>query len=149
MQKFATLTTERRFAAAGSWVLILWGIGHIVTIDILPLLFGIYLYDIDRHMLDLMHVSILRFPYTGQTNLFVAFYGLSVWLGTSLTSLGALNLIIARGDTVLQGSRRIIYFVDCVLTLAFLVISALCFFAIPVIGGAIALLLFILAFVTS
>ncbi len=32
-----SMSTDQRFAAVGSWVLILWGIGHNVVIDILPL----------------------------------------------------------------------------------------------------------------
>ena len=51
---FATLRMEGRMASLASWVLILWGIGHLIKIDILPLVFGIYLYDIDPKALDLM-----------------------------------------------------------------------------------------------
>ena len=42
------MTTDQRFATFGSWVLIFWGFGHAVIIDILPLIFGIYVYEVDQ-----------------------------------------------------------------------------------------------------
>ena len=41
------MSTDQRFASVAVWVLILWGVGHNVTVDILPLVFGVYLYEVD------------------------------------------------------------------------------------------------------
>ncbi len=141
-----SISTDQRFAAVGSWVLILWGIGHNVVIDILPLVFGVYLYDVDSTVLALMRQSIFRFPLTGQTTAYLAFYGLSVWLGISLILVGLLNLVIVRSDGIGRRSRRLIYALDVVLATVFLIIAAICFFAVPVAGGLLALVMFLLAY---
>ena len=140
--------TDQRFASVAAWVLILWGIGHNVAIDILPLVFGVYLYEVDPTILEQMRQTVLRFPFTGETTVYFAFYGLSIWLGVSLISIGVLNLIFAGSDRE-QTSRRAVYAVDIALVAAFLAIAAICFFVIPVIAATLALLLFSLAFVTS
>ena len=142
------MSTDRRFASGAAWVLILCGIGHNVTIDILPLLFGVYLYEVDPAALEEMRRAVMRFPFLGQTTMYLAFYGLSIWLGVSLIAVGALNLVVARSDRE-RTSRRAIYAIDIALVTAFLAIAAICFFAIPVIGAMLSLLLFSLAFVTS
>jgi hypothetical protein len=117
-------------------------------VDILPLLFGVYLYEVDPATLEEMRRTVLRFPVPGQTTMYLAFYGLSIWLGVSLIAVGALNLVVARSDRE-RTSRRAIYAIDIALVTAFLAIAASCFFVIPVIGATLALLLFSLAFVTS
>ncbi len=117
-------------------------------IDILPLVFGVYLYEVDPATLEQMRRTVLRFPFTGETTMYFAFYGLSIWFGVSLISVGVLNLIFARSDRK-RTSRRAVYAVDIALVTAFLAIAAICFFVIPVIGATLALLLFSLAFVTS
>ncbi len=142
------MSTDQRFASVAAWVLILWGVGHNVIIDILPLVFGVYLYEVDPATLDQMRSTVLRFPFTGETTMYFAFYGLSIWLGVSLISVGVLNLILARSDRE-RTSRRAVYAVDIALVTAFLAIAVICFFVIPVIGATLALLLFLLAFVTS
>ena len=139
---------DQRFASAGAWVLILWGVGHIVVIDILPLVFGVYLYEVDPATLEQMRDTVVRFPFMGETNMYFAFYGLSIWFGVSLISVGVLNLIFARSDRG-RTSRRAVYAVDIAFATAFLAIAAICFFVIPVIGATLALLLYLLAFVTS
>ena len=141
------MTTDQRFAAAGSWVLVLWGVGHAITIDILPLVFGVYLYEVDPTVFVQMRNSVFRFPFTGQTTAYQVFYGLSIWLGVSLVAFGVLNLLLAKSGTS-QRYRRTIYAVDIVLVTTFLTIGALCFFAIPVVGGAFALFLYSLALLT-
>ena len=141
------MTIDQRFAAAGSWVLVFWGIGHAVVVDILPLVFGVFLYDVDQAVFAHMRDSVFRFPYTGQTTAYLAFYGLSIWLATSLVGFGVLNLILAKSGSD-RRLRRTIYAVDLVIVAVFLIIGSLCFFAIPVIGGALALLLFGLAMLT-
>ncbi len=139
---------DKRVASAAAWVLILWGVGHSVVIDILPLVFGVYLYEVDPATLEQMRSTALRFPFTGETTVYFAFYGLSIWFGVSLISVGVLNLIFARSDQE-RTSRRAVYAVDIALVTAFLAIAAICFFVIPVIGATLALLLYSLAFVTS
>ena len=99
------MSTDKRFASGAAWVLILCGIGHNVTIDILPLLFGVYLYEVDPATLEEMRRTVLRFPFLGQTTMYLAFYGLSIWLGVSLIAVGALNLVVARSDRE-RTSRR-------------------------------------------
>jgi hypothetical protein len=141
-------STDQRFASVAAWVLILWGVGHNVTIDILPLVFGVYVYEVDPATLEQMRRTVLRIPFNGETTVYLAFYGLSIWLGLSLTSVGVLNLIFAGSDRE-RSSRRAIYAVDIALVTAFLAIAAICFFVIPVIGATLALLLYSLAFVTS
>ncbi len=135
-------------ASLGSWVLILWGIGHLITIDILPLVFGIYLYDIDPKALDLMRDSGVGFPLSGQSNIYLLFYGMSVWFGVSLLGLGTLNLLMVH-DPATRARRRLIYAVDIALTLTFLIIATVCFFSIPVLGGASALVFFLLAYLSA
>ena len=142
------MTTDQRFASAAAWVLILWGVGHNVVIDILPLAFGLYLYDVDPASLEQMRQTALRFPLMGETTMYFAFYGLSVWLGVSLTFFGILNLIVARSDQE-RVSRRVVYVFDIALAVVFLAIAAICFFVIPVLGATLALLLFSLALATS
>ncbi len=142
------MTTDQRFASAAAWVLILWGVGHNVVIDILPLAFGLYLYDVDPASLEQMRQTALRFPFMGETTMYVAFYGLSVWLGVSLTVFGILNLIVARSNQE-QVFRRVVYVFDIALAVVFLAIAAICFFVIPVLGATLALLLFSLALATS
>ncbi len=142
------ISTDQRFASVAAWVLILWGIGHIVVIDILPRVFGVYLYEVDPATLEQMRNTVLRFPFMGETTVYLAFYGLSIWLGVSLTCVGVLNLIFARSDRE-RTSRRAVYAVDIVLAMAFLAIAVICFFVIPVIGVTLALLLYLAAFVTS
>ena len=141
------MTIDQRFAALGSWVLVFWGIGHGVVVDILPLVFGVFLYDVDQAVFAHMRDSVFRFPYTGQTTAYLAFYGLSIWLAVSLVGFGVLNLILANSGSD-QRHRRAIYAVDIALVSVFLTIASLCFFAIPVIGGAFALLLYCLAMLT-
>ncbi len=141
------MTIDQRFAAAGSWVLVLWGIGHAITIDILPLIFRVYLYEVDPTVFVHMRNSVFRFPFTGQTTAYQAFHGLSMWLGVSLVAFGVLNLLLARSGSD-HHHRRMIYVVDIVFVTAFLTIGALCFFAIPVVGGALALLLYSVAMLT-
>ncbi len=111
-------------------------------------MFGVYLYEVDPAAFEQMRNTVLRFPFTGETTMYFAFYGLSIWFGVSLISVGVLNLIFARSD---QGrtSRRAVYAVDIAFATAFLAIAAICFFVIPVIGATLALLLFLLALVTS
>ena len=142
------MSTDQRFASAAAWVLILWGVGHNVIVDILPLVFGVYLYEVDPASLEQMRSTVLRFPFAGETTVYLAFYGLSIWLGVSLISVGVLNLIFARSNRE-RTSRRTVYAVDIALVTAFLAIAAICFFVIPVIGAMLALLLYSLAFVTS
>ena len=142
------MSTDQRFASVAAWVLILCGVGHNVTIDILPLVFGVYLYEVDPATLEQMRSTVLRFPFTGETTMYFAFYGLSIWFGVSLISVGVLNLIFARSDRE-RTSRRAVYAVDIALVTAFLAIAAICFFVIPVIGATLALLLYSLAFVSS
>ncbi len=142
------MSTDQRFASVAAWVLVVWGVGHNVTIDILPLVFGVYLYEVDPATLEQMRSTVLRFPFTGETTMYFAFYGLSIWLGVSLISVGVLNLIFARSDQE-RTSRRAVYAVDIALVTAFLAIAAICFFVIPVIGATLALLLYSLALVTS
>ena len=142
------MTTDQRFASAAAWVLILWGVGHNVVIDILPLAFGLYLYDVDPASLEQMRQTALSFPFMGETTMYFAFYGLSVWLGVSLTFFGILNLIVARSDQE-RVSRRVVYVFDIALAVVFLAIAAICFFVIPVLGATLALLLFSLALATS
>ena len=142
------MTTDQRFASAAAWVLILWGVGHNVVIDILPLAFGLYLYDVDPASLEQMRQTALRFPFMGETTMYFAFYGLSVWLGVSLTFFGVLNLIVARSDQE-RVSRRVVYVFDIALAVVFLAIAAICFFVIPVLGATLALLLFSFALATS
>ena len=139
---------DRRFATAAAWTLILLGSGHIVFIDILPLLFGVYLYEMDPATLEQMRAALIRFPFKGQTTVYLAFYGFSIWLGLSLISIGGLNLIFARSDRD-RSLRRAFYLIDIILAGAFLTIAAICFFVIPVVGATIALLLFVFAFVTA
>ncbi len=55
-------TTDRQLARAGAWVLCLWGAGHIVTVDVLPLVFGVYLYDVDAGLLAQVQHSRIHFP---------------------------------------------------------------------------------------
>ena len=117
-------------------------------IDILPLVFGVYVYEVDPATLEQMRRTVLRIPFNGETTVYLAFYGLSIWLGVSLISIGVLNLIFAGSDRE-RSSRRSIYAVDIALVTAFLAIAAICFFVIPVIGATLALLLYSLAFVTS
>ena len=142
------MSTDQRLASVAAWVLILWGVGHIVTIDILPLVFGVQLYEVDPATFEQMRRTVLRFPFGGETTMYLAFYGLSIWLGVSLTSVGILNLIFARSDRE-RSSRRAVYAIDIFLVTAFLAIAAICFFVIPVIGATLALLLYSMAFVTS
>ena len=142
------MTTDQRFASAAAWVLILWGVGHNVVIDFLPLAFGLYLYDVDPASLEQMRQTVLRFPFMGETTVYLAFYGLSVWLGASLTVFGILNLIVARSDQE-QVLRRVVYVLDIALGVVFLAIAGICFFVIPVLGATLALLLFSLALATS
>jgi hypothetical protein len=142
------MSLDRRFATAAAWTLILWGSGHIVLIDILPLVFGIYLYEMDPATLEQMRAALIRFPFKGETTVYLTFYGFSIWLGLSLISIGALNLIFARSDQE-RSLRRAFYVIDIFLAGAFLAIAAICFFVIPVVGAAVALLLFVLAFVTN
>ena len=142
------MTNEKRFAAAASWVLICWGVGHATLIDILPLVFGVYPYDADPALFEQMRESAFRFPYTGRTTAYLAFYGLSIWLAVSLIAVGVLNLLLARSN-IDQPSRRRIYLADIVIVAAFLIIASICFFAIPVIGGVLALILYSLAMLTS
>ncbi|MCZ6807923.1 MAG: hypothetical protein O7F08_13280 [Deltaproteobacteria bacterium] len=139
---------DKRFASAAAWVLILWGIGHNVVIDILPLVFGVYLYEVDPATLEQMRDTVVRFPFMGETNMYFAFYGLSIWLGVSLISVGVLNLLFARSEPG-RAFRRAVYAVDIALAMAFLAIAVICFFVIPVIGATLALLLYLAAFVTS
>ena len=143
-----SMSTSQRFASAGSWVLILWGLGHLVFVDILPLVFGVYLYDVDSTFLAQMRESIFRFPLTGQTTAYLAFYGLSVWLGISLILVGLLNLVIVRSDGIGRRSRRLIYALDVVLATVFLIIATICFFAVPITGGILALVMFFVAYLT-
>ncbi len=142
------MSTDQRFASVAAWVLILCGVGHNVTFDILSLVFGVYLYEVDPATLEQMRSTVLRFPFTGENTMYFAFYGLSIWLGVSLISVGVLNLILARSDRE-RTSRRAVYAVDIALVTAFLAIAVICFFVIPVIGATLALLLFLRAFVTS
>ncbi len=141
------MTIDQRFAAAGSWVLIFWGMGHAIVIDILPLVFGIYLYDVDPAVFDHMRDSVFRFPYTGQSTAYFLFYGLSIWQAVSLVGFGVLNLILARSPSEIR-TRRMIYAVDIVLAASFLTIGAICYFAIPILGGVLALVLYSLAMLT-
>ena len=46
------MTIDHRFAAAGSWVLVFWGMGHAIVIDILPLVFGIDTLDVNGFLDD-------------------------------------------------------------------------------------------------
>jgi hypothetical protein len=92
------MSTDQRFATAAAWTLILWGVGHNVAIDILPLVFGVQLYEVDPAILEQMRRSVLRFPFAGETTLYFAFYGLSIWLGVSLTSVGLLNLVLSKNS---------------------------------------------------
>ena len=142
------MTTDQRLASAAAWVLILWGVGHNIVIDILPLVFDLYVYDVDPASLEQMRHTAMRSPFMGETTMYVAFYGLSVWLGVSLTAFGIFNLIFARFDRD-RALRRVVYVFDIVLVVAFLTIAAICFFVIPVVGATLALLLFSLALVTS
>lgn len=142
------MTTDQRFASAGAWILILWGVGHNVVIDFLPLAFGLYLYDVDPASLEQVRQTALRFPFMGETTMYLAFYGFSIWLGASLTVFGILNLIIARSDQE-QVFRRVVYVLDIALSIVFLAIAAICFFVIPVLGATLALILFSLALATS
>ena len=144
----AASSADQRFASVASWVLILLGVGHIVLIDVLPLVFGVYVYEVDPATLEQMRRTVLRIPFNGETTVYLAFYGLSIWLGVSLISIGVLNLIFAGSDRE-RSSRRAIYAVDIALVTAFLAIAAICFFVIPVIGATLALLLYSLAFVSS
>lgn len=142
------MTTDQRLASAAAWVLVLWGIGHIVVVDVLPLAFDLYLYDVDPASLEQMRQTALRFPFMGETTVYLAFYGLSVWLGASLIVFGVLNLIIARSDQE-RVLRRVVYVLDIALSVVFLVIAAICFFVIPVLGAILAVLLFSSALATS
>ncbi len=139
-------TTDRKLARAGAWVLCLWGAGHIITVDVLPLVFGVYFYDVDAGLLEHMQHSRFRFPLLmGETTAHRAFYGFSVWHGVSLISLGLLNLVAARRAGLDRRGRTMVYAIDVALSGAFLVISWICFFALPVVGGALALVIFALA----
>ena len=143
-------TTDRRLACAGAWVLCLWGAGHIITVDVLPLVFGVYLYEVDAGLLEQMQHSAFRFPLLmGETTAHRAFYGFSVWHGVSLISLGLLNLVAARRAGLDRRGRTMVYAIDVGLSGAFLVISWICFFALPVVGGALALVIFALALVSA
>ncbi len=142
------MTTDQRLASAAAWVLVLLGVGHIIMIDILPLVFGLYVYDVDPASLEQMRHTSLRFPFMGETTMYVAFYGLSVWLGVSLISFGIFNLIFARSDRD-RALRRVVYVFDVVLVVVFLTIAVICFFVPPVVGATLALLLLSLALVTS
>ncbi len=149
LRPYRDLSTEERFAALASWVLLIWGAGHLIVIDLLPLVFGVYLYEIDPTVLQFMRDATLRFSFLGQIDLLFGFYGLSLWLGISLLSLGAINLLLANSDQVGPVVRRCIYLVDLFATAMFLSIAVVCFFALPVLGGALALVLFSLAFRAS
>ena len=149
LRPYRDLSTDERFAALASWVLLIWGAGHLIVIDLLPLVFGLYLYEVDPMVLQFMRDATLRFHFLGQTDLLFGFYGLSLWFGLSLLSLGAINLLLANSDQVGPVVRRRIYVVDLLATASFLSIAAVCFFALPVLGGALVLVLFFLAFRAS
>ena len=143
-------TTDRKLACAGAWVLCLWGTGHIVMVDVLPLVFGVYFYDVDAALLEHMQESRLRFPLLmGETTAHRAFYGFSVWLGVSLVSLGLLNFVTLGRAGLDRRGRTMVYAIDVALSSIFLVISVICFFALPAVGGALALLMFALALVAA
>ena len=149
LRSYRDLSTEERFAALASWVLIIWGTSHLIVIDILPLVFGVYLYEVDPMVLQFMREATLGFSFLGQTDLLFSFYGLSLWLGLSFLSLGAINLLLANSDQVGPVVRRRIYIVDLFATATFLSIAAICFFALPALGGTLAMALFFLAFRAS
>ena len=136
---------------AGAWVFILWGLGHAVFIDLLPLALDVHLFDIhDRdRVLPIMRETEVRFPVPGRTNLYLAFWGFSIWLGLSLVTLGVLNLLLLRIREVAKSTLRGIYVVDLAAAIGFLVIAAICFFSIPVLGGVLATALFSAALVSS
>ena len=139
-------TTDRKLACAGAWVLCLFGAGHIVMVDVLPLVFGMYFYDVDAESLEHMQRSRFRFPFfMGETTMHRAFYGFSVWLGVSLISVGLLTQVAARPAGLDRRGRVMVYAIDVALSGVFLVISLICFFALPVVGGGLALVMFALA----
>ena len=79
---------------------------HAIVIDILPLVFGIYLYDVDPAIFDHMRDSVFRFPSTGQSTAYSLFYGLSIWPAVSLVGLGVTNFIPVRSPGAKPSSCR-------------------------------------------
>ena len=145
LRPYRELSTEERFAALAAWVLLIWGAGHLIVIDLLPLAFGVYLYEVDPEVLQFMRDANFRFSILGQRDLLSMFYGLSFWFGSSLLSLGAITLLLANSEQVGPVVRGRIYIIAIMATAAFSTIAAVCFFALPVLGGALATVLFLLA----
>ena len=145
------MARNQQFGRAGAWVFIICGIGHAVFFDALPLVFGTYLFEIhDREqVLSIMRAAEMSFPLPGQTDMYMAFWGFSIWGGFSLVVLGVLNILVLRLNPVSTSALRGIYAIDLIAAIGFLVITTLCFFAIPILGGLLMVALFGAALVSS
>ncbi len=145
------MARDQQLGRAGAWVFILWGIGHAVFIDVLPLAFDTFLFEIhDRdRVLPIMRETEVSFPVPGRTNVYLAFWGFSIWLGLSLVALGVLNVLLLRIRPVSASTLRGVYAVDLAAAIGFLVIATICFFSIPVLGGVLAVALFGAALMSS
>ena len=145
------MESNQKFGLAGAWVFIIWGIGHAVFVDLLPLVFDTYLFEIhDRELiLSMMRETEMSFPVPGHTDLYMTFWGFSIWLCISLITLGVLNVLLLRSQTVSVSTLRRIYAVDLAASIGFFVIATICFFSIPILGGTLAVLLFGAALMSS
>ncbi len=145
------MARDQQLGRTGAWVFILWGIGHAVFIDVLPLAFDTFFFEIhDRdRVLPIMRETEVSFPVPGRTDMYLAFWGFSIWLSLSLVTLGVLNLLVLRIREVSASSLRGIYAVDLAAAIGFLVIATICFFSIPLLGGVLAVAMFGAALVSS
>ena len=143
------MSRHQRLFAAGSWVWIFWGLGHLSFIDLLPNAFDTWLFDIARReeTFNAMRKAAVTFLFPGGSNLYLGFWGFSVWMGISLVAVGLLDQVIARSPSLDLVTRRRIYALNACLALVFLVIASTFFFAIPILGGSLALAFFGLAWV--
>jgi hypothetical protein len=124
-------------------MLMLGGIGHFIVVDLSALMMEAgYVHWQPSSLINELKATTVDWGVLGNSNAYLIFSGFSIWVTLSMIILGAYNLLIFSQLPPGHKLRKLSLRMCLVVSFVFLVLAGICFIYAPVIGAALAVLLF-------
>jgi hypothetical protein len=127
-------------------MLMLGGIGHFIIVDLSALMFRAgYVHWTPASPIDQLKNTTADWGALGSSNAFLIFSGFSIWITISMIILGTYNILIFSQLKAGHPLRMFSLKLCLIVSFVFLILAGICFIYAPVIGAALAILLFVTA----